>query len=437
MVPQFNQVSEALRAGGLADTQVVAVDVSSEFYALRAGGISVMGVPHVVIKTLHGGIIDYNGPRMADAIAQEAARVLNGGETQLLNGGAQEDALLGGSSPAVQTPVTGGAVPAAAPAALEGGKKRRRKSKSRSRSRRHRKMHGGDAVEGGAADLEGGKRRRKSKSRSRSRRHRKMYGGEAVEGGAAPAAAAAPIEGGAVAVAAPAAGLEGGKRRRKSKSRSRSRRRRMHGGDAVEGGATPAAIEGGADLEGGKRRRRKSKSRSRSRRHRKMHGGEVAPVDVKGGAVSADASPAPVIQGGAAPVVDAAAGLEGGKRRRKSKSRSRSRRRRMHGGDAVEGGATPAAIEGGADLEGGKRRRRKSKSRSRRRRMHGGDAVEGGAVEATPAIEGGKRRKSRSRSRSKRRSMTKWMKLVMTLWNSGRYSSYKSAMKAAKQQYHG
>jgi len=295
MVPQFNQIPQMLRAGGFDNTQVVAVDVNSEFYALRAGGISVMGVPHVVIKTLQGGIIDYNGPRMADSIAQEAARVLNGGETKLLNGGAQEDALLGGSTavaaPAAETPVTGGAAPAADAAALEGGKKRRKRSKSRSRSRR-RRMHGGEEVTGGAAELEGGKkRRRRSKSRSRRRR---MHGGEA----------AAPVE------AAP----------------------------AVTGGATEAPVAGGA--------------------------------------------------------VDAAA-LEGGKKRR---------------------------------------RRSRSKSRSRRRRMHGGEEVAGGAADAA-AIEGGKRRKSRSRSRS-RKSPTKWMRLVMDLYKSGRYSSYKSAMKAAKKMYH-
>jgi hypothetical protein len=66
--------------------------------------------------------------------------------------------------------------------------------------------------------------------------------------------------------------------------------------------------------------------------------------------------------------------------------------------------------------------------------MHGGEEVTGGAAEASPAIEGGKRRK-RSKSRSRRRSPTKWMRLVMDLYNSGRYSSYKSAMKAAKKQY--
>ena len=98
----------------------------------------------------------------------------------------------------------------------------------------------------------------------------------------------------------------------------------------------------------------------------------------------------------------------------------------MHGGETTE-----TVTGGAADLEGGKRRRRRSRSRSRRR-MHGGEEVAGG--EADASIEGGKRRKSRSRSR--RRSPTKWMRLVMDLYNSGRYSSYKSAMKAAKKMYH-
>jgi thiol-disulfide isomerase/thioredoxin/predicted outer membrane protein len=428
MIPQYNELPNALRAGGLSDVQVVAVDIQQEFHSLRAGGIQVMGVPHVIIKTVQGGLIDYNGPRMADSIAQEAARVLNGGETKLLNGGAQEDALLGGSTPVVDatatTPaVTGGATD------LEGGKKRRRKSKSRSRSRKHRKMHGGEQVQGGEADLEGGKkRRRKSKSRSRSRKHRKMHGGETaevkVEGGSTTETTEA-----AVAVTGGSTDLEGGKkRRRKSKSRSRSRKhRKMHGGEQVQGGE--------ADLEGGKKRRRKSKSRSRSRKHRKMHGGETE-VKVEGGAVAVEGgattetAPAEVVA-----VTGGSTDLEGGKkRRRKSKSRSRSRKhRKMHGGDAE------VKVEGGeADLEGGKKRRRKSKSRSRSRRhhkMHGGETqapVQGG--EDAAAIEGGKRRR---KSRSKSRSKSRWMATVMKLYNTGKYKTLGAAMKSAKRIYRG
>jgi hypothetical protein len=428
MIPQYNELPQALLKAGFTDVKVVAVDIQQEFHSLRAGGIQVMGVPHVIIKTVQGGLIDYNGPRMADSIAQEAARVLNGGETKLLNGGAQEDALLGGSTPVVESTTTSPAVTGGS-ADLEGGKKRRRKSKSRSRSRKHRKMHGGEQVEGGAADLEGGKkRRRKSKSRSRSRKHRKMHGGETaevkVEGGAVTTTDATPAAE-PVAVTGGSTDLEGGKkRRRKSKSRSRSRKhRKMHGGEqAVEGGS--------ADLEGGKKRRRKSKSRSRSRKHRKMHGGEVAEVKVEGGAVTTtEATPAaePVA------VTGGSTDLEGGKkRRRKSKSRSRSRKhRKMHGGEqAVEGGA--------ADLEGGKKRRRKSKSRSRsrkHRKMHGGEtpAIQGG--EEVAAIEGGKRRRSRSKSRSK--SKSRWMSTVMKLYNTGKYKTLGAAMKSAKKIYRG
>jgi hypothetical protein len=66
--------------------------------------------------------------------------------------------------------------------------------------------------------------------------------------------------------------------------------------------------------------------------------------------------------------------------------------------------------------------------------MHGGEEVVAGGATDAAAIEGGKRRRSRSRSR--RRSPSKWLRLVMDLYKSGRYSSYKSAMKAAKKIYH-
>ena len=236
IVPEFNRVPSVLSAGNV-HADVYAINVQENFHALRAGGITIGGVPQVIIKTLSGGIIEYQGPRMAENIAQETAAVLTAGENpdmKLLSGGA-EDALLGGVAPAV---------PAAAP--LEAGKKRR--SRRRSRSRR---MGGGD--------LEAGKKRRSRRSR---RSRRRMGGGDEVVGGAAPADAT--IAGGA---------LEAGKRRRSR--RSRSRRSRMRGGEAP----VDAPIAGG-ELEAGKKRRSRRSRRSR----RRMGGGEVvegsAPVDV-------------------------------------------------------------------------------------------------------------------------------------------------------------
>lgn len=299
-LPEINKLAggDLLANLGLTDTKVVAIDVQPNLFALRAGGLDITGVPTIVIKTLSGGFIPYEGPRMAEQIAQTAASALTGGEVKL-EGGMTEtaaapvaDALLGGAAPAIA-----------------GGKKRGRKAskKSKSRSRKSRS--------------------RKSRSRkSRSRKMRKMGGGETtIQGGAAPEAAAPAIEGGAVpAVEAAAPALEGGKKRgRKASKKSKSRSR--------------------------KSRSRKSRSRKSRSRSRKMRGGETA------------------IEGG-----EAAAALEGGKKRRspkrgkKSKSRSRKSRSRKSRSRKMRGGDAPAALEGGKRSRSRKSRSKKSKSRKSR-----------------------------------------------------------------------
>jgi thiol-disulfide isomerase/thioredoxin len=119
-VPEFNKLPQILKEHGLS-CKVCAVDVEQEYNSLRDAGIFFEFVPQLYIKTSQGSLIEYKKARMADSIAQEAAKVLNGGEvpTQIEVAtpatAAPTDALLGGAV----TP----AAALSAGADLEGGKK--------------------------------------------------------------------------------------------------------------------------------------------------------------------------------------------------------------------------------------------------------------------------------------------------------------------------
>ena len=174
ILPQYNQLANL--SGG--KFSVNAVNLMDHYHTLRAGGIEVGGVPQILIRGGGSEILEYGGPRMAEAISKEAMDFIDSGK---LSGGrvfGRHDALLGGSIDSALSEI-------------EGGKRHRR-----------RRMRGG-------AELEGGRR---SRSRSRSRRSRRRLGG----GSTTAQVAAAVAE-----VIAPV--LEGGRRKR----------RRMSGGEDV------------------------------------------------------------------------------------------------------------------------------------------------------------------------------------------------------------
>ena len=177
IMAQYNQLP-GLSGGKFT---VNAVNLMDHYHELRAGGVTVGGVPQILIRGGSSELLEYNGPRMADSIAKEAFSFIGGS----ISGGAAEttDALLGGDIPASVTasvpasePVTAPTevvsepietlIGGAAPAPLTGGRKpgpkrgshhkhHHRKSRSRSRSRsrsksrhHHRRMRGG-LIKGG------------------------------------------------------------------------------------------------------------------------------------------------------------------------------------------------------------------------------------------------------------------------------------------------